>query len=85
MTHHAERYKSVFFSDKNFMKLKDLATRKELSTVDREKSKVEIAELESRYRKFIFENPNGRDPADEENWKVIKQELDNVKMALRFQ
>ena len=85
VTHHAERYKSVFFSDKNFMKLKDLATRKELSTVDREKSKVEIAELESRYRKFIFENPNGRDPADEENWKVIKQELDNVKMALRFQ
>ena len=85
VTHHAERYKSVFFSDKNFMKLKDLTQRKELSTVDREKSKVEIAELESKYRKFIFENPNGRDPAEEENWHAIKTELDKVKEALRFQ
>ena len=85
VTHHAERYKSVFFSDKNFMKLKDLTQRKELSTVDREKSKVEIAELESKYRKFIFENPNGRDPAEEENWQTIKTELDKVKEALRFQ
>ena len=59
MKHHAERYKSVFFSDKNFMKLKDLTQKKELSIVDREKSKAEIAELESKYRKFIFENPNG--------------------------
>ena len=83
VTHHAERYMTVFFSDKNFMKLKELAQRKELSMVDREKSKVEIAELESKYRKFIFENPNGRDPTEEENWQVVKTELDKIKAAFQ--
>ena len=85
MTHHAERYKSVFFSDKNLAKLKDLSQRRELSMVEREKSKVEIMELENKYRKFIFENPNGRDPAEEENWKAIRTELDKVKTDLGFQ
>ena len=42
-------------------------------------------ELENKYRKFIFENPNGRDPAEEENWKAIRTELDKVKTDLGFQ
>ena len=84
VTHHAERYKSVFFTDKNFLKLRDLSQRKELSTVEREKSKVEIGELENKYRRFILENPNGRDPEEDRHWKVVKAELDKIRTALRF-
>ena len=84
VTHHAERYKSVFFTDKNFLKLRDLSQRKELSTVEREKSKMEIGELENKYRRFILENPNGRDPEEDRHWKVVKSELDKFRTALRF-
>ena len=84
ITHHAERYKSVFFNDKNFLKLRDLSLRKELSTVEREKSKMEIAELEIKYKRFILENPNGRDPDEEKCWDIIKSELDKIRMAMKF-
>ena len=45
---------------------------------------MEIGELENKYRRFILENPNGRDPEEDRHWKVVKAELDKIRTALRF-
>ena len=77
----AEQAKSKFFAEHLRIDEKVLNEARS-STVKKETIKRNLLEMEERYYKLIFENPNGKDPAAQENWTVISKTLEGTRLLL---
>ena len=77
----AEQAKSKFFAEHLRFDEKVLHEARN-STVRKETVKRDLLEMEERYYKLIFENPNGKDPTANENWMVISKTLEGTRLLL---